>query len=94
MKSLKVDVDIEHTYIGDRRVTLHAPPDMGVAPVMLHALQGEVTDNIKNTSDEVNALGLAALKDKSPQGTWTLEVVDKVQQDTGKIPSFTLAMEL
>lgn len=94
VKSLKVDVDIEHTYIGDLMVTLHAPPDMGVAPVMLHALQGGATDHIKKTYDEVNAPGLAALKNKSPQGTWTLEVVDKAQQDTGKMRSFSLAMEL
>lgn len=94
VKSLKVDVDIQHTYIGDLMVTLHAPSDMGVAPVMLHALQGGATDNLKKTYDDVNAPGLAALKDKSPQGTWTLEVVDKAQQDTGKIRSFTLAMEL
>jgi subtilisin family serine protease len=94
LKSLKVDVDIEHTYIGDLIVTLQAPVDMGVNPVILHERQGGATDNLKKTYDEVNAPRLAAFKGKSPQGTWLLEVVDKAQQDTGKIRSFTLEMGL
>lgn len=94
IKSLKVGVDIEHTYIGDLVLTLHAPADMGVVPIILHDRQGGATDNIKKTYDEVNAPGLAAFNGKSSQGTWTLEVVDKAQQDTGKIRSFTLEMAL
>jgi subtilisin-like proprotein convertase family protein len=73
MKSIKVDVDIEHTYIGDLVVTLHAPVEMGVDSVILHNRQDGATDNIKKTYDEVNTPGLAAFKDKSPQGTWTLK---------------------
>ena len=92
IKSIKVGVDIEHTYIGDLVLTLHAPADMGVVPVILHDRLGGATDNIKKTYDEVNAPGLAAFKGKSSQGTWTLEVVDKAQQDTGRIRSFTLEM--
>lgn len=93
VKSLQVDVDIEHTYIGDLIVTLHAPADMGVDPVILHERQGGATDNLKQTYDEANAPRLAAFKSKSPQGTWLLEVIDKAQQDTGKIRSFSLKME-
>lgn len=92
IKSIKVGVDIEHTYIGDLVLTLHAPADMGVVPVILHDRLGGATDNIKKTYDEVNAPGLAAFKGKSSQGTWTLEVVDKAEQDTGRIRSFTLEM--
>ncbi len=94
IKSLKVGVDIEHTYIGDLVITLIAPADMGVVPVILHDRASGATDNIKKTYDEVNAPGLAAFKGKSSQGTWTLEVVDKAQQDTGKIRSFTLEIAL
>jgi subtilisin-like proprotein convertase family protein len=92
VKSIKVDVDIEHTYIGDLVVTLHAPVEMGVDSVILHNRQGGATDNIKKTYDEVNTPGLAAFKDKSPQGTWTIEVADKAKQDRGKIRSFTLEL--
>lgn len=94
LKSIKVKVDIEHTYIGDLIVTVKAPTSMGVAPVVLHDRQGGATDNIKQTYDEINAPNLTAFKGKSPQGTWTLEVIDKAARDTGKLRSFTLEMGL
>ena len=90
VKSIKVTVDIEHTYIGDLVVNVKAPVEMGVDPILLHNREGGATDNIKKTYDEVNAAGLAACKGKSPQGSWTLEVGDKANRDIGKIRSFTL----
>lgn len=92
IKSIKVSVDIEHTYIGDLVVTLKAPVEMGVDPMLLHNREGAATGNIKKTYDEVNAPGLAACKGKSPQGTWALEVADKAQRDIGKMRSFTLEL--
>ncbi|HIK03494.1 MAG TPA: S8 family serine peptidase [Trichormus sp. M33_DOE_039] len=90
IKSIKVEVDIEHTYIGDLVVTLIPPAATGVLPIILHNRLGGATDNIKKTYDEVNIPELAALKGKSPQGDWTLEVADKAQADTGKIRSLTI----
>jgi subtilisin family serine protease len=90
VKSIKVSVDIEHTYIGDLVVNVKPPVEMGVDPILLHNREGGATDNIKKTYDEVNAAGLAACKGKSPQGSWTLEVADKANRDIGKIRSFTL----
>ncbi|BBD69044.1 peptidase S8/S53 [Nostoc commune NIES-4072] len=90
IKSIKVNVDIEHTFIGDLIVTLLPPAQTGVLPVILHDRQGGATDNIKTTYDEINTLKLAAFKGKNPQGTWTLEVSDKADADTGKIRSFTI----
>ncbi|MEP7147953.1 MAG: S8 family serine peptidase [Acidobacteriota bacterium] len=92
LKSVKVSVDIEHTYRGDLVVTLRPPAAAGVAPIVLHNREGGAADNIKKTYDEVNAPGLVALKNKSPKGTWTLSVADKEKQDTGKIRSFTIEM--
>ncbi len=90
VKSIKVTVDIEHTYIADLIVTLNPPASTGVPPIILHDRQGGSSDNIKTTYDEVNTPKLAAFKGKSPQGTWTLEVADKANLDTGKIRSFTI----
>lgn len=90
VKFIKVNVDIEHTYIGDLVVTLLPPVQIGVLPVILHDRQGGATDNIKTTYDEVNTPKLAAFKGKSPQGIWTLEVADKANVDTGKIRSLTI----
>ncbi len=90
VKSIKVTVDIEHTYIADLIVTLNAPASTGVPPIILHDRLGGSSDNIKTTYDEVNTPKLAVFKGKSPQGTWTLEVADKANLDTGKIRSFTI----
>ncbi|MBW4677288.1 MAG: S8 family serine peptidase [Desmonostoc geniculatum HA4340-LM1] len=90
VKSIKVTVDIEHTYIADLIVTLNPPASTGVPPIILHDRLGGSTDNIKTTYDEVNTPKLAAFKGKSPQGTWALEVADKANLDTGKIRSFTI----
>ncbi len=93
IKAIKVDVDIEHTYIGDLVVSLHAPATLGVAPIVLHNHQGGAADNIKKTYDVVNASGLTTLAGKNPQGTWILEVSDQARLDIGKIRSFALAIE-
>ena len=94
IKSIKVKVDIEHTYIGDLVISVKPPPATGVNAVVLHNREGGALDNVKKTYDEVNAPGLVALKGKAPQGTWTLIVEDKEKQDTGRIRSFTLEMTL
>ncbi|PHJ62415.1 peptidase S8 [Nostoc linckia z18] len=90
VKSIKVSVDIEHTYIADLIVTLNPPAQTGVSPIILHDRLGGSSDNIKTTYDEVNTPKLAAFKGKNPQGNWTLEVQDKANLDTGKIRSFTI----
>ncbi|AUT00997.1 peptidase S8 [Nostoc sp. CENA543] len=90
IKSIKVTVDIEHTYIGDLIVTLIPPTETGVSPVILHNRLGGAADNIKTTYDEINVPELAGFKGKIPQGNWTLEVADKAQADTGKIRSLTI----
>ncbi|MGH1395845.1 MAG: S8 family serine peptidase [Trichormus sp.] len=90
IKSIKVEVDIEHTYISDLIVNLKPPTQLGVLPIVLHNRQGGSTDNIKTTYDEVNTPQLATLKGKIPQGTWTLEVTDKARADIGKIRSLTI----
>jgi subtilisin family serine protease len=94
LKSIKVTVDIEHTYIGDLVVTLKPPESMAVSPVILHNRQGGFTDNIKKTYDEVNTPALATLKGKNPAGSWTMEVADKARRDIGMIRSFTLEMTM
>jgi subtilisin family serine protease len=93
IKTIKVEVDIEHTYIGDLVVRLNAPPALGIAPIILHNRQGGATDNIKKTYDGVNTAALDLLPGKSPQGTWILDVADQARQDIGKIRSFALVIE-
>ena len=92
LKSIKVSIDIEHTYRGDLVVSIKPPAATGVPAIVLHNREGGSFDNLRKTYDEVNAPGLVALKNKSPKGTWTLSVADKEKQDTGKIKSFSLEL--
>jgi subtilisin-like proprotein convertase family protein len=90
--SVRVAVDIDHTYIGDLVVTVRPPSALGLAPITLHDRRGGGTANIKKTYDAVNAPGLATLTGKRPQGTWTLVVQDKARLDQGTIRRFSLEM--
>ncbi|MFF4366884.1 S8 family serine peptidase [Streptomyces sp. NPDC001594] len=78
--TLKVGVNIVHTYIGDLKVDLVAP-DGTVYTV--HNRAGGSTDNINQTYT-VNASSEVA------NGTWKLRVNDNAGGDTGKIDSWNL----
>ncbi|WP_030719372.1 S8 family serine peptidase [Streptomyces sp. NRRL F-2580] len=78
--TLKVGVNIVHTYIGDLKVDLVAP-DGTVYTV--HNRAGGSTDNISQVFS-VNASSEVA------NGTWKLRVNDNAGGDTGKIDSWNL----
>jgi subtilisin-like proprotein convertase family protein len=94
LKSVRVTVDIEHTYIGDLIVKVKPPTALGLAPIELHHRTGSGADNIKKTYDALNAPGLAVLAGKKPKGTWTLEVQDREAVDVGTIRSFTVELTM
>ncbi|MFF8258835.1 S8 family serine peptidase [Streptomyces virginiae] len=78
--TLKVGVNIVHTYIGDLKVDLVAPDG---SVYTLHNRSGGSTDNI-NQVYTVNASSEVA------NGTWKLRVNDNAGGDTGKIDSWNL----
>ncbi|MFC9595362.1 S8 family serine peptidase [Streptomyces sp. NPDC056944] len=78
--TLKVGVDIKHTYIGDLKVDLVAPDG---SVYTLHNRTGSGTDNIAQTYT-VNASSEVA------NGVWKLRVNDNASQDTGKIDAWNL----
>ena len=78
--TLRVAVDIKHTYIGDLKVDLIAPDG---SVYVLHNRSGGSADNI-NTTYTVNASSEVA------NGTWKLRVNDNASQDTGYIDSWSL----
>ncbi|MFD3779370.1 S8 family serine peptidase [Streptomyces sp. NPDC058612] len=78
--TLKVGVNVVHTYIGDLKVDLVAP-DGTVYTV--HNRSGGSTDNINQTYT-VNASSEVA------NGTWKLRVNDNAGGDTGKIDAWSL----
>ncbi len=78
--TLKVSVDIKHTYIGDLKVDLVAPDG---SVYVLHNRAGGSADNILTTYT-VNASSEVA------NGTWKLRVNDNATADTGYIDSWGL----
>ncbi len=79
--TLKVGVDITHTYRGDLVIDLVAPD--GSAYRLKNSSSSDSADNV-NTTYTVNASSEAA------NGTWKLKVQDVYSGDTGKINSFKL----
>ena len=87
VKSVRVGVDIEHTWIGDLVVRVKPPR---ADAIVLHDRTGGGTHNLHATYDEVSTPALKALRGKSAAGKWVLEVEDKAREDTGRIRRFAL----
>lgn len=82
LSSIKVTIDVTHTFIGDLRLTLMAPSGTNV---VLHSRNGGNADNIQRSFDLSSTPGLAALSEQSIQGNWTLLVQDLAAIDVGKL---------
>jgi hypothetical protein len=67
ISTIKVNVDISHTYRGDLKVTLYAPTG---EEIVLHDRKGGKDDDIKTTYDTVNLPGLSLLLGKAIKGEW------------------------
>jgi PKD repeat protein len=79
--TLKVPVNITHTYQGDLKIDLIAPNG---TTFNLWNRTGAGTDNINQTFT-VNASSVTA-----PNGTWTLRVADQAAGDTGRLNGWGL----
>ncbi|MFE0581781.1 S8 family serine peptidase [Streptomyces sp. NPDC058874] len=79
--TLKVPIDIKHTYIGDLKVDLVAPD--GTVYTLHNRSNGGAVNIIRTFT--VNASSETA-----PNGTWKLRVNDNATGDTGKIDSWAL----
>ena len=90
-RGVKVSVDITHSFIGDLRVELVAPPGQ---QAILHNRHGGGQDNLIKTYDSISAPALAALVGQPVQGTWVLRVTDLAGQDIGKLNRWSLELAL
>jgi subtilisin-like proprotein convertase family protein len=90
LASIKVTVDITHTYIGDLRLTLLAPSG---AAAVLHDRNGGNADNIQRVFDLASTPALGALSGQSIQGTWTLHVQDFAAVDVGRLNRWELEIQ-
>ncbi len=91
VQTIKVDVDISHTYIGDLVVTLLSP--LGNA-IPLHNRQGGRADDIRRSYDLDNTPAMAQLAGEPARGSWTLRIQDLARLDIGRLNSWGLTMEV
>ena len=91
VKDIKIFVDIAHTYIGDLIVRLTGPEGVRVD---LHNRDGGGADNLVQTFTLESVPSLAAFLGTAVKGTWTLEVSDHAQYDTGHLRKWTLEAEV
>jgi subtilisin-like proprotein convertase family protein len=89
--SIKIELDITHTYIGDLVISLTSPQG---AVISIHNRNGGSADNIKKTYDVQSVPSLASLAGKAIAGDWTLKVADLAQVDTGVLNSWKLQFDL
>jgi subtilisin family serine protease len=94
IQDIEVEVDIEHTYIGDLVVRVVPPAGTGSDPIVLHDRQGGGSQNLKTRYDRLTTPALAELTGRHAGGEWVLEVSDRARADTGRIVSFTLRVSL
>lgn len=87
-----MQVDIEHSYIGDLVVTVLPPAQMQAGSVLVHNRWGGATRNLRRTYDALSVSALGAYQGKSAQSTWQLEVKDAARADTGQITRFGLEL--
>ena len=87
VSSIKVSVDITHTYIGDLRVTLISPAGTSVT---LHDRDGGSANDIHALFDIQSVPGLHAMTGESVQGKWVLHVQDLAAADRGRLKSWSL----
>jgi len=82
--SLRVRVDITHTFKGDLEVSLIGPDN---TTVLLHNRTGGSTDNVKTVYADLTApaQALSAFTGKSIAGAWKLKVRDLASADTGTL---------
>ncbi len=89
LQTIKVGVDITHTYIGDLVIKIISPSGR---EARIHNRNGASTDNIKKTFDVTNAPELALLQGDLVKGDWKLTVQDKAHLDTGILNSWNLEL--
>lgn len=85
--SVKVSVDITHTYIGDLRVSLMAPSGKSI---ILHNREGGSANDLVKTFDSGSVPEINSLTGEPVMGDWTLHVQDLAPADRGRLKSWSL----
>src|SRR6185312_4871310 len=88
ISSIKVGVDITHTWSADLRVTLITP--WATVIELYPKGRGSDADDVKVTFDESTVPALATLRGRNAQGAWQLTVQDLAPADIGQLNHWSL----
>lgn len=89
LSSIKVGVEITHTYIGDLQVSLVSPSGTSV---VLHNRSGAGRNDLDATFDANSTPDLYAFTGEAVNGDWTLKVLDLAAVDRGRLKSWSLEL--
>ena len=89
VRDIRVNVEIEHGFLGDLEVYLTAPN--GNKVLLQGRTLGRATRLKKSYSPE-NTPILKKLLNQRAQGSWTLQVLDRVSSDAGTLKSWELSL--
>lgn len=87
VESVKVKVDVSHTFIGDLRISLISPQG---TTVVLHDRDGGSSNNLQVDYDSTVLPALVGFRGESVTGDWQLHVQDLAAQDRGRLKTWSL----
>ena len=87
IQSIKVHLDITHTYIGDLVVSLISPTGKSVK---LHDRSGGSANDIHSDYNSSSMPQLVHFLGEQTEGEWTLHVQDLAAQDRGRLQNWSL----
>lgn len=83
IEAIQIEVDIEHTYVGDLGIELTSPA--GTKSQLMLINSGLIQQNINNKVLLSNAFFM-----ENSSGSWTLKIIDGAAVDTGDLKSWKL----
>ena len=90
IKSIKVSVEILHSYQGDIRLDLSSPQGTQVLLQKDHGLSGH---DLVKTYDSTDHEALKNLLGESFSGEWVLQIKDLLEHDTGRLNHWRIDVE-
>jgi subtilisin-like proprotein convertase family protein len=90
LRSIRIEVEIQHTFVGDLRVDL-VPPSGPV--VALHERTGGARDDLFEAYDATTTPTLASLLGGPVKGLWALRVRDTARGDTGTLRRWAIELQ-
>jgi len=89
LKTIKVTVEITHTYIGDLQISLISPSGTSI---LLHNRKGASQNNLLVTYEANSTPDLYSFIDEPVNGNWILQVKDLASIDRGRLQRWSLEL--